>query len=108
RNSLSRNKARQVISLPRLVFQGQPSSPSRRLRRLTTARPGLRLVLGLERSSHVSGAFPRTHQLGVISEPIPHDLVQQTQLLADVGRNSIKIRARAHMLAPARVGRLQR
>ncbi len=30
---------------------------SRRLRRLTTARPRLGLVLGLERPSHIAGTF---------------------------------------------------
>src|SRR5467141_1864304 len=53
-------------------------------RRLTTARPGLRLVLGLERPSHIAGTLPRSHQLGIIPEPIADHLVQQAELLADV------------------------
>src|SRR6267378_238897 len=53
-------------------------------RRLTTARPGLRLVLGLERPSHIAGTLPPSHQLGIIPEPIADHLVQQAELLADV------------------------
>src|SRR5882762_10407989 len=57
---------------------GQGVRTSRRLRRLTTtARPRLRLVLGLERPSHVAGTLPRSHQLGIIAEPIADHLVQQ-------------------------------
>ena len=82
--------------------------PSRRLRRLITARPGLGLVLGLERFSHVAGTFPRSHQLGIIAEPIADHLVQQAELLADVRGNHLQIGARAYMLAPACTGRLQR
>src|SRR6266568_2494522 len=56
---------------------GQGVRTSRRLRRLTAARPGLGLVLGLERPSHVAGTLPRSHQLGIIAEPIADHLVQQ-------------------------------
>src|SRR5438093_10014281 len=87
---------------------GQGVRTSRRLRRLTTARPGLGLVLGLERPSHVAGTLPRSHQLGIIPEPIPDHLVQQAELLADVRGNHLQIGARAYMLGPACAGRLQR
>src|SRR5438105_15689049 len=48
--------------------RGQGVRTSRRLRRLTTARPGLGLVLGLERSSHIACTLPRSHQLGMIAD----------------------------------------
>src|SRR5258705_5171320 len=103
------NKARQLTTLPRLIASPPKSAPpSRRLRRLTTARPGLGLVLGLERSRHIAGTLPRSHQLGIITEPIADRLVQQTELLADVRGNHLQIGARAYMLAPACAGRLDR
>ena len=71
----SRRRGR-PIALPRLSAPPK-SAPSRRLRRLTTARPGLGLVLGLERPSHTAGTFPRSHELGIIAEPIADHLVQQ-------------------------------
>src|SRR5213594_968936 len=64
---------------------GQGVRTSRRLRRLTTARPGLGLVLGLERPSHVAGTLPRSRQLGIIAEPIADHLIQQAELLAERG-----------------------
>src|SRR5437667_8571084 len=85
---------------PRLVSSPQAlASPSRRLRRLTTT--GLWLVLGFERSEDVAGTAPRAHQLGIIAEPIPHQPVEHTHLLGDLGGHGLEIGARTDMLAPA-------
>src|SRR6202165_1530157 len=99
--SYETNKARQLIRLPRLASPPKPAQTSRRLRRLTTARPRLRRVRGVERPSHIAGTLPRSHQLGTIAEPIADHLVQQTELLADVRGTHLQIGARAYMLAPA-------
>src|SRR5207248_8326201 len=97
-----------MISLPRLNEPPKSAPVSRRLRCLTPASIRLRHVLGLERPRDVAGAIPRGHQLRVVSKPIPHDFVQQADLLADVAGNGFEIGARADMLAPARTGRLHR
>src|SRR5207247_9869242 len=75
---------------------------SRRLPGFTTARPGLGLVLGLERPGHVAGTLPRPHQLGIIAEPIPDHPVQQAELLADVRGRLSDRRARLHARAGLR------
>src|SRR5437867_12531613 len=83
---------------PRLVSSPQALAlPSRRLRRLTTART--RFSLGLERSQHVPRAGPRAHQLRVISKPIPHESVEHSHLLGDLGGHGLEIRARTNVLA---------
>src|SRR5947208_17186802 len=66
-----------------------PQAPSRRLRRLPTT--GLWLVLGFERSEDVAGTAPRTHQLGIIAEPIPHHPVARAPLLLDLARRVLGI-----------------
>src|ERR1700694_6259365 len=91
----------QLSRLPPLAPPPKPAQTSRRLRRLTTARPRLRRVRGVERPSHIAGTLPRSHQLGTIAEPIADHLVQQTELLADVRGNHLQIGARAYMLATA-------
>ena len=63
--------------------------------------PGLRLVRGVERPSHIAGTRPRSHQLGIIAEPIADHLVQQAELLADVRGSHLQIGARAEALAAA-------
>src|SRR6266487_6069642 len=90
-----------MIHPPRLASSPQALVlPSRRLRRLATA--GLWLVLGFERAEDVAGTAPRTHQLGVIPEPIPHHPVERAYLLLDLGGHGLEIGACSHMIAPAR------
>src|ERR1043166_5487689 len=76
------NEARQVTSPPRLASL-PAAPPSRRLRRLTTARArSVRLLLALERSQHVADAGPRAHQLDIIAEPKLHHESTQSVLHA--------------------------
>jgi len=62
----SRRRGR-PIALPRLSAPPKSAPPSRRLRRLTTARPGLRLVRGVDRAFYYNPAKYRTYleQLGI-------------------------------------------
>ena len=79
---------------------------SRLRRRLSFTR--LRLAPGPERPQHVAGAAPRSHQLGVVAEPIAHQPVEQSYLFDDLGGDRIEIGAGSHMIAPPRTGRFQR
>src|SRR5206468_4590628 len=67
----------------------EPATPSRRLRRLTTART--RFSLGLERSQHVPRAGPRAHQLRVISKPVKrgHLAAERRSLLSRRSRRDV-------------------
>src|SRR6267143_3675678 len=97
-----------MISLPRLTASlSKPAPPSRRLRRLTAALARC-LLLGLERPHHIAGAVPRSHQLGIVTEPILHHPIEHLQLLGNLRKKRLQIGARTHMLAPARPRRLER
>jgi hypothetical protein len=37
----------------------------------------------MERSQHIPGAGPRRHQLGLVTEPTPHQPIDQPHLLGD-------------------------
>ncbi|SRR6266849_7522157 len=61
-----------------------PQAPSRRLRRLTTARP--RFTFRFEGTKDIAGTRPRPHQLRVIPKPIPHQPVEHTHLVGRLQR----------------------
>src|SRR5690242_18929881 len=104
---MPRLEARQVNQSP-----AAPPPSRRRLDRIRS-RPCWRLslvrrLLGLrpERPENVTDAGLRTHQLGVVAEPIADQSVEQPHLLADLAENRFEIGARAHVVSPASARRL--
>src|SRR5216683_92010 len=73
-----------------------------RRRRATTGLVTIGGFLRPERTDHVARAHPRTHQLLVVPEPIPHQPVEHPHLLRDLAEHGLKIGGRTHMTEPCR------